>query len=135
MTSMVAERFCGGEIVTKSIRCLFVAGLLLLAAYSSMAVPNEPAFKVLAFYSTNVEPDHVHVANDALVFFKALVAKDNFVFDATTDWDKLNARDLKPYGDYLAERLSAHPRTAQRVPELHGAWRRVARHTRRGIQR
>jgi uncharacterized protein len=93
---MVAERFCGGEIV-KSIRCLFVAGLLLLAASSSTAVPNEPAFKVLAFYSTNVEPDHVHVANDALVFFKELAAKDNFAFDATTDWDKLNAKDLKPY--------------------------------------
>jgi uncharacterized protein len=92
---MGAERFCGGEIV-KSIRCLFVAGLLLLAASSSTAVPNEPAFKVLAFYSTNVEPDHVHVANDALVFFKELAAKDNFVFDATTDWDKLNATDVKP---------------------------------------
>ena len=29
------------------------------------AAPKEPAFKVLAFYSTDVEPDHVKTAKDA----------------------------------------------------------------------
>jgi type 1 glutamine amidotransferase len=97
MKQMVAEKLCQGETVSKLVRCLFLVGLVLWAACSATAVPSGPAFKVLAFYSTNVEPDHVHVANDALVFFKDLAAKNNFVFDATTDWGKLNDKDLKSY--------------------------------------
>ena len=58
---------------------------------------GEPKFKVLAFYSTNVESDHVKTANDAIAFYQALAAKNNFVFDVTTDWSKLNENDLKPY--------------------------------------
>jgi len=61
------------------------------------ANPKEPAFKVLAFYSTDVEPDHVKTAKDALAFYQGLAAKNNFVFDMTTDWAKLNENDLKPY--------------------------------------
>ena len=51
----------------------------------------------LAFYSTNVETAHVVTGNEGLAFFKELAAKDNFVFDTTTDWDKLNDIDLKQY--------------------------------------
>jgi uncharacterized protein len=57
----------------------------------------EPAFKVLAFYSNDVEPDHVKTANEALAFYKGLAAKHNFTLDATTDWTRLNENDLKPY--------------------------------------
>jgi uncharacterized protein len=94
---MVVGESCEEKIVSKLSRCLFVAGLVLWTACGLTAAPNEPVFKVLAFYSTTVEPDHVHVANDALAFFKELAAKDNFVFESTTDWDKLNEKDLKPY--------------------------------------
>ena len=122
---MVAEKFCGGQIVNKVMRCLFVAGLLL-SLWSATAVANEPAFKVLAFYSTTVEPDHVHVANDALVFFKDLAAKNNFVFESTTDWDKLNDRDLKPYQVIIWLNDFPHTpeqRTAfQNYMEHGGAW-------------
>src|SRR5450755_3807795 len=68
--------------------------LILSIGYSRAA---EPAFRVLAFYSTDVEPDHVKTANDALAFYKDLAVKHNFALDITTDWSKLNENDLKPY--------------------------------------
>jgi uncharacterized protein len=77
-------------------RTLGVAALLLFF-WEVAAAPVEPAFRVLAFYSTHVEPDHVHTANDALAFYRDLAAKNNFTFDATTDWAKLNDNELKQY--------------------------------------
>ncbi len=112
--------------MSKLFSCLVVAGFVLGAASGVTAAPNEPAFKVLAFYSTTVEPDHVHVANDALAFFKDLAAKDNLVFESTTDWDKLNERDLRPY--QVIVWLNDFPHTpAQRAAfqnymEHGGAW-------------
>jgi type 1 glutamine amidotransferase len=74
-----------------------MATALALILSSGFTPAAEPAFKVLAFYSTDVEPDHVKTANDALAFYKGLAAKDDFVLDTTTDWTKLNENDLKPY--------------------------------------
>jgi uncharacterized protein len=84
----------------------FVPPLLLRAAcaavvFLSLLVGNvsaqAPAFRALAFYSTNVEPAHVRTGNEGLAFFQELAAKEHFVFNTTTDWDKLNDQDLKPY--------------------------------------
>ena len=52
-------------------------------------------FRVLAFYSTDVERDHVDFANDALKFYKTAAEKDGFEFESTTDWNELNATRLK----------------------------------------
>src|SRR5580704_4332788 len=68
-------------------------------------------FQVLAFYSTDVESDHVKTANDALDFYRGLAAKNNFVFDATTDWGKLNDKDLKLYNLILW--LNEFPKNAE----------------------
>ena len=86
------RRIC---LITACVALLMAAFLLFFR--NTAAVAQEPAFKALAFYSTDVEPDHVHTANDALAFFRGLAAKNNFIFDATTDWSKLNENDLKPY--------------------------------------
>ena len=67
----------------------------LLATTAS--VGQQSRFKVLAFYSTSVEPDHVLFAEDALKFFSASAARDGFTFDATTDWVNLNDAYLKNY--------------------------------------
>jgi type 1 glutamine amidotransferase len=83
---------------------------------------QEPAFKVLAFYSTDVAPDRVHTANDSLAFFRELAAKNNFTFDATTDWTKLNKNDLRPYGLILW--LNNIPQT----PEQRGAFKKYMEH-------
>ena len=46
-------------------------------------------FKVLVFYSRQVEPDHVLFADDALKFLGSLAEKDHFSLEATTDWNRL----------------------------------------------
>lgn len=110
---------------------IFLLVLLLMLAnpllfQSGPAVAKEPGFRVLAFYSTAVEPDHVRVANDALLFFRELATKDNFTFDSTTDWGKLNDKDLKQY--QLVLWLNHFPQTQEqraafeRYMEHGGAW-------------
>src|ERR1700683_535647 len=99
-----------------------IATALLLFLSSGYARAADPAFKVLAFYSTDVEPDHVHTANDALAFYRALAAKNNFTFDSTTDWTKLNESDLKPYRLILW--LNNFPQT----PEQRAAFEKYMEH-------
>ncbi len=58
---------------------------------------QKPAFKVIAYYSTGLEADHVQFANDAIKFYTALAAKDGFKFSSTSDWNNLNEAYLKNY--------------------------------------
>jgi YVTN family beta-propeller protein len=86
-------------------RCRFGLAVLLslIPMSASMAQPSNPdlgqkaQFQVIAFYSSRAEPDHVQFAEDALKFFSALAARDNFTFDSTDDWANLNASYLKKY--------------------------------------
>jgi type 1 glutamine amidotransferase len=71
--------------------------LLLFTSLITTAVEKPVRFKVLAFYSINVESDHVDFANDASQYFKQLAAEKNFQFDTTTDWSKMNAAVLNKY--------------------------------------
>jgi type 1 glutamine amidotransferase len=60
--------------------------------------PPVPRFKVLAFYTTTVEPDHVDFANDAIRFYSRLAAgKGNFILDTTSDWSNMNPDKLRQY--------------------------------------
>jgi uncharacterized protein len=104
--------------------------LLLLVLAILLAAPagaaQQPRFKVLAFYSTSVEPDHVLFAEDALKFFTACAARDGFTFDATTNWENLNDAYLKAY--QLVVWLDDSPtdgerrRAFQRYMENGGRW-------------
>jgi YVTN family beta-propeller protein len=86
-------------------RCRFGLAVLLslIPMSASMAQSSNPElgqkaqFQVIAFYSPSAEPDHVQFAEDALKFFSALAARDNFTFDSTDDWANLNASYLKKY--------------------------------------
>ncbi len=55
------------------------------------------AQRVLAFYSQNVEFDHVQFAHQAIDFFQEAAKKDHFEFETTTNWDDLNAARLAKY--------------------------------------
>jgi len=70
---------------------------LVLATSLSGASTTKPRFKVIAFYTTTVEPDHVHFANDAIKYFTQLAQEKNFEFDTTTDWSNLKPEFLKDY--------------------------------------
>jgi uncharacterized protein len=106
----------------------FVLLLLLLAvlcsAISSSA--QQPRFKILAFYSDNVEPDHVQFADAALKFFAARAASDNFTFDSTTDWERMNDAYLKSYQVVVwlnnSPTKEEQKRSFQRYMENGGAW-------------
>jgi uncharacterized protein len=102
------------------------AGAFLLFCLNPRASAQSPAFRALAFYSTNVEPDHVRTGNEGLAFFRELAAKDNFVFDTTTDWGKLNDNDLKPYQVILwvndFPHTEAQRAAFQRYMEHGGGW-------------
>ena len=84
-----------------SLRCsIFVIPCSIFAfllALSLTTTAQPPAFKVLAFYSTKVEPDHVDFAKDLRVFYTRVADENNFTFDVTKDWTNLNDTLLKNY--------------------------------------
>lgn len=71
--------------------------LILLFGLSVHLSAQFPRFKVLAFFSSSVEPDHVDFAMDAIHFFKELTIGDGFVFDTTGNMDDLNEEKLRDY--------------------------------------
>src|SRR5712675_1106547 len=100
--------------------------ILVPMFYSTGTVVQKPSFKVLAFYSTKVEPDHVLFAEGALKFFSDLAAKSNIAFDSTTNWEDLNDSNLAKY--QMVVWLNAAPsqagqkRAFQKYMENGGAW-------------
>jgi type 1 glutamine amidotransferase len=75
-------------------------GVLLVFALFLFSVPSFaqfPRFKVLAFYTKQVEPAHIEFAEEAIKFFKDLTIGDGFVFDATSNWSDLNEEKLRGY--------------------------------------
>jgi len=101
--------------------------LPLVAMLTSTAANGQQApFKVLAFYSTNTEPDHVLFANGALKFFSGISAKNNFTFDSSTNWDDLNDSNLGKYQVvvWLNDRppKAEQKRAFQKYIENGGAW-------------
>jgi uncharacterized protein len=80
--------------------CIIPARYLIIPAIlfaSAASAAQFPRFKVLAFYSTHVEPAHVEFALDAIDFFRELTWGDCFVFDTTSSMNDLNAEKLKNY--------------------------------------
>ncbi|MGB0125705.1 MAG: ThuA domain-containing protein, partial [Silvibacterium sp.] len=78
-------------------RILSASAVLVLALASAFGYAQQATFHVLAFYSTDVETDHVDFANQAIQFYAALANKDNFSFKATTSWDEMNPATLSQY--------------------------------------
>jgi len=81
--------------MTRFIRLILVLAASLFFSFSAPA--QKTNFKVLAFYSTQTEADHVMFSDGALKFFADLAAKNNFTFDSTTNWDDLNDATLAKY--------------------------------------
>src|SRR5882724_11573606 len=86
-------KFCNLKRKNNISLIVLVFALLLVRSISISA--QQPAFKVLAFYSTNVERDHVQFADDIIPFYQKLAKEKNFVFDTTTKWTNLNDDTLK----------------------------------------
>lgn len=107
---------------TLTVLCLIV--LALWPARSSAAANSK--FKVLAFYSSKVEPDHVLFAENAIQFFSTVAAKDHFTVDATTNWNNLNVSYLGSYRVVMwlndSPHDSAQRAAFQKYMDGGGAW-------------
>ncbi len=75
--------------------------VLILLSLCTASYAQFPRFKVLAFYSNQVETAHVEFAQDAIKFFKELTVGNGFVFDTTSSMADLNEEKLKDYSVIL----------------------------------
>jgi type 1 glutamine amidotransferase len=89
-------------------RFYVVIATVALVAMQSISSAQPPPLRVLAFYSTNVERDHVDFALQALKFFAEAAGRDNFQFESTTNWDELKADRLRQFQLVLWLNDSAH---------------------------
>ncbi len=98
----------------------------LIACASVTLSAQQTSFHVLALYSTQVEPDHVTFARQALGFYKALATRDNFELEPSVNWDDLNPTTLAKYQVVVWLNDSPHSeaqRSAfQQYMEHGGAW-------------
>src|SRR5580698_9758170 len=80
------------------IRCVRLFHCVVFFALCAISVFSQTkAFQVLAFYSTNVEKDHVDFATQMIPFFEAVAKRDHFIFKTTSNWSDLNPETLKDY--------------------------------------
>lgn len=76
-------------------RLFRIALLMALCSVALQGSGQQSRFKVLAFYSTNVEKDHVLFAEQAMKFYAARAKAQGFDFAVTSNWDDLNDSRLK----------------------------------------
>lgn len=57
----------------------------------------QPKFKVVGFFTAKQDRAHISFVHEANHFFAELAAKNNFVYDSTNDWSRLNAEFLANY--------------------------------------
>jgi type 1 glutamine amidotransferase len=107
-------------------RTLVFCLLALLASSAITTFAQSRPLHVLAFYSTNVEQDHVDFALQAIPFFQAMAKRDHFDFIATSNWNDMNPETLKQYQVVLwlddAPSTSAQRTAFQNYMENGGAW-------------
>jgi type 1 glutamine amidotransferase len=99
----------GGESMIRRIH--FMLAILVLLMAPAVAIGEPAPLHVLAFYSTDVEQDHVDFALQALKFFADAAKRGDFQFESTTNWDDLNPERLKGIQIVMCLNDSAH--TAQ----------------------
>jgi type 1 glutamine amidotransferase len=92
-------------------RFFLVFAIIALMVTPATALGQPSPLHVLAFYSTNVEGDHVDFALQALKFFADAAKRDGFQFESTTNWDDLNPQRLNQVQIVMWLNDSAH--TAQ----------------------
>jgi uncharacterized protein len=108
-------------------RCSLALLLFWIPTFLSTGTHSKQMpFRVLAFYSAKVEPDHVLFAEGALKFFSDLSAKNSFTFASTSNWDDMNDANLAKY--QLVVWLNDQPtkpeqqRAFQKYMDSGGAW-------------
>jgi hypothetical protein len=73
---------------------LVIAGLTFL---QTGAQKKSSLFKVIAFYTERNDLAHISFVHEANKWFPKMAAQNNFVYDSTNDWSKLNTDFLSQY--------------------------------------
>jgi hypothetical protein len=87
---------------------------------------KKPKFKVIAFYTGKNDQAHISYVQEANRFFPKIASENNFIYEATNDWNKLNTRFLSDYQVILF--LDSRPETPdqravfKKYMENGGAW-------------
>jgi hypothetical protein len=105
-----------------------VRSLVLIALLFSLSFDltgQTPRFKVIAFYNGTWDAAHISFVKEANTWFPQIAAQNNFSYEATNDWSKLNATFLSQYQVVLF--LDDAPPAAQRAAfqtymQNGGAW-------------
>jgi hypothetical protein len=75
----------------------------ILLAITSLSFLNTSAqkgsskFKVIAFYTERNDLAHISFVHEANKWFPKIAAQNNFIYDSTNDWSKLNTHYLSQY--------------------------------------
>ena len=78
----------------------FVAILLAITSLSFLhttAQKGPSKFKVIAFYTERNDLAHISFVHEANKWFPKIAARNNFIYDSTNDWSKLNTDYLSQY--------------------------------------
>ena len=99
---------------------------LTIASTNCGGQGSTPEFQVIAFYSGKNDLAHISYVQEANQWFPKMAMKYNFKYDATTNWNDLNADFLSRY--QIVVFLDSRPETPaqreafQQYMETGGAW-------------
>jgi uncharacterized protein len=100
--------------------------LLSLNSLGALAQTSQPAFKVIAFYTSRNDLAHISFVREANRWFAEIASKNGFAYESTNNWNNLNTRFLSSYTVVLF--LDTRPETPeqrkafQQYMEEGGGW-------------
>ncbi len=71
--------------------------LIIVFLISSTFLNAQSSFKVIGFFTAKNDLAHISFVHEANRFFSEQAKLNNFIFDSTNDWSKLNPVTLKEY--------------------------------------
>ena len=85
----------------------YFARIFTVVFFFSLALPGvipkvfaqskKANFKVIAFYTAKNDQAHISYVHEANKFFPEIAAENNFTYDSTSDWSKMNSDFLSKY--------------------------------------
>ena len=110
-------------------RPLYALALMAIAGWVFLetgAQKKSMPFKVIAFYTERNDLAHISFVHEANKWFPKMAAQNNFVYDSTNDWSKMNTDFLSHYQVvlFLDTRPDAPEQRAafKKYMEKGGAW-------------
>ena len=79
----------------KSSVLIFLAVAGMISHTAAQKAPSK--FKVIAFYTERNDLAHISFVHEANKWFPKIAAENNFIYDSTNDWSKLNTDYLSQY--------------------------------------